>query len=73
MGDKERFEVLLEEVGHDVKTVAEGLVTLDEKVERGFQSLRQEFKSDMGGLRSDLRLYMKQTDRRFVLLEAKVK
>ena len=73
MGKKERFEVLLEEVRHDVKTIAEGLVSLRGEMERGFQSIRLDLGGEIAGLRSDLKLYMKQADKRLVFLEAKVK
>ena len=69
MGEKERFEVLLEEVRHDVKTIAEGQQVFRAEVERRFQLVDRQFTD----LRSDLKLYARQTEKHFSLLEARVK
>ena len=36
------FTALLEQVRSEVRLIAEGLITLDRKVDRGFQDVRQE-------------------------------
>ncbi|MBI4436151.1 MAG: hypothetical protein HY590_01890 [Candidatus Omnitrophica bacterium] len=73
MGEKERFEVLLEEVRDGVKIVAEGLISLrnemKQEMEQGFQSVRQEIVD----LRILFKIFAKQTDQRLALLESKVK
>ena len=71
MGEKERFEVLLEEIRGDVKTVAEGLVALRQEMERGFESLYRGLHSEIAKLRSDFRLFVKHTDQRLITLETK--
>ena len=70
MGEKERFEVLLEEVRDDVRTVAEGLAVLRQEMERGFESLYQGLHSEIAELRSDFKFFVKHTDR-LVALETK--
>lgn len=67
MGEKERFEILLEEIRHDVKTIAEGHEALLQEMSRGFESLRTELRD----LRSMLELYAKSTNKRLEVLEAR--
>ena len=73
MGEKERFEVLLEEIHHEVQIIAEGLVSLRTELrtemQEGFRSIRQ----DIADLRSDFKLFVKATNQRLSVLEAKVK
>ena len=73
MGEKERFEVLLEAIHHEVRIIAEGLVSLRTELrtemQEGFRSIRQ----DVADLRSDFKLFIKATNQRFSVLEAKVK
>ena len=45
MGEKERFEILLEEIRHDVKTIAEGHDALLQEMSRGFGTFRNEVTS----------------------------
>jgi len=45
-GEKERFEVLLEQVRHELETLAEGYVDLDHKIDRVAQELSK--KMDVG-------------------------
>ncbi len=45
-GEKERFEVLLEQVRRELEIVAEGHVTLDQKIDRIAQDLSK--KMDIG-------------------------
>ena len=42
-GQERRFTVLLEQVQSEVRMIAEGLTGLDQKVDRGFADVRQEF------------------------------
>jgi hypothetical protein len=42
MGEKERFEILLEEIRHDVRIIAEGHNALLQEMSRGFGSLKAE-------------------------------
>ena len=51
-GEKERFEVLLEQVRHEMEIVAEGHITLDQKVDRLTQELSE--KMDAGFARMDV-------------------
>ena len=67
MGEKERFEVLLEEIRHDVKTIAEGHEALLLEMSRGFEGLRTE----LSELRSMLELYAKHTNKRLEVLETR--
>lgn len=73
MGEKERFEVLLEEVRGDVKLIAEGLVSLRNELRfemrEGFSSVRGE----IADLRTAFKMFSKQTDQRFGILEGKIK
>ena len=73
MGEKERFEVLLEEVRGDVKMIAEGLVSLGSELRfemhEGFGSVRGE----IADLRTAFKLYAKQSEQRIALLEGRVK
>ena len=71
MGEKERFEVLLEAIQGDVRTIAEGLETLRQEMNRRFESLYQQLHSEIDGLRGDFKLFVKHTDRRLVTLETK--
>ena len=69
MGEKERFEVLLEEVQGDIKIIAEGLVGLRQEMERRFDSVSQE----ISALKALFNFYAKQNDKRLALLETKIK
>ena len=73
MGEKERFEVLLEEIRHEVQIIAEGLVSLRTELrtemQEGFRSIRQ----DVADLRSDFKLFVKAANQRLSVLETKVK
>lgn len=71
MGEKERFEVLLEEIRSDVKTIAEGLAALRQEMERGFESLYQGLHSEIADLRSDFKLFVRHMDQRVTALETK--
>ena len=73
MGEKERFEVLLEAVHGDVKIIAEGLVGLRREMERRFELLFEALHQEIGDLRTEFRFLAKQTDRRLSILEGKVK
>jgi hypothetical protein len=67
MGEKERFEILLEEIRHDVRIIAEGHNALLQEMSRGFGSL----KAELSELSSMFELYAKQTNKRLELLEAR--
>ena len=67
MGEKERFEVLLEEIRGEVKIIAEGLVALREEMNPRFTFVE----SQIAELRSDFRLFVRHTDQRLVALETK--
>ena len=69
MKEKERFEILLEEVRGDIKIIAEGLVGLRQEMERRFEIVYQE----ISGLKAAFNLYAKQTDKRLALLESRIK
>ena len=49
MGEKERFEVLLEEMRGDIKLIAEGHGTLQSRMDLGFQEVNRKVEE----LRSD--------------------
>lgn len=53
-GEERRFAVLLEQVGSEVRTIAEGLVSLDQRVDRGFTDVRQEMANGFQDLRAGL-------------------
>ena len=73
MKEKERFEILLEEIRGDIKMIAEGLVSLRNEfryeMDEGFKSVRQE----IADLHTAFVSYAKKTDQRLVILESKVK
>lgn len=69
MGEKERFEVLLEEIRRDIKIVAEGLVGLRQEMERRFEIVYQEISE----LKAAFKLYAKQADKRLTILETRIK
>jgi hypothetical protein len=54
--DRERFEVLLEQVRRELEIVAEGYVSLDRKIDGVASSL----KGEIGGLRTEMRLGFSQ-------------
>lgn len=72
MKEKERFEILLEEVRGDVKIIAEGLVSLKNELRfemhEGFRLVKQE----ISDLRTAFVSFAKKTDQRLEVLEAKV-
>jgi len=72
MGEKERFEVLLEEIRGEVKIIAEGLVALRQEMNERFDSLYRQLHSEIGDLRADVKLFVKATNQRFLILESKV-
>ena len=40
MKEKDRFEILLEHIAKDIRTVAEGHISLDRKIDRGLEEAR---------------------------------
>ena len=73
MGEKERFEVLLEEIRGDIRLIAEGLSGLRQEMGRRFDAMYQALHQEISHLRSDFKLYAKQTDQRLIALETKRK
>ena len=69
MGEKERFEVLLEEIRGEVKMIAEGLMALREAMDRRFAFLELQ----IAELRSEFKFFVKHVDQRLVSLETKLK
>ncbi len=69
MGEKERFEVLLEDIRDSVKRIAEGHDSLRREMEKGFHSLAHE----ISDLRGAFKIYAKQSEHRFEAIEAKIK
>ena len=67
MGEKERFEILLEEIRGEVKIIVEGLVALREEMNRRFTFVE----SQIAELRSDFKLFVRHTDQRLIALETK--
>lgn len=67
MKEKERFEVLLEEIRDSVKKIAEGHDALRQEMKSGFDGLKQE----VSELRSQFQLYAKHTSARLAALESK--
>ncbi len=61
MAKREReFSVLVEQVRGDFRLVAEGLTALDQKVDRGFQDVRQEMAVGFGDVHKALTELAKQ-------------
>ena len=80
MGEKERFEVLLEQIRGDIKILAEGLTGLRQEMERRFETLYQALHQEISDVRREVidgrnvfKLYAKQTDQRLVAWETKRK
>ena len=48
------FMVLLEEVRSDMRMLTEGIVTLEQKVDRGFKDVRREMATGFGDVRTDM-------------------
>ena len=80
ISEKERFEILLEEVRGDIRIFAEGLTGLRHEMERRFETLYQALHQEISDVRLEVvefrnvfKSYAKQTDQRFVVLETKRK
>ncbi len=73
MGEKERFEVLLEEVRGNVKQIAEGQVGLRQEMNHRFDSLYGALHGEILDLKTAFKTYAKQTDHRITILESKAK
>ena len=76
MSEKERFEILLEEVRGDIRILAEGLTGLRQEMERRFETLYQALHQEISDVRREVidgrnvfKLYAKQTDQRLIALE----
>ena len=67
MGEKERFDILLEQIQHGVKIIAEGHDALLQEMSRGFSSL----KTEISKLRTMLEFYAKHTNKRLEVLETR--
>jgi hypothetical protein len=63
--EKERFEILLEDIRDSVKLIAEGHQSLRNELERGFSEVREEIRN----LASEFHLYARTTSERIGKLE----
>lgn len=52
--EERQFTVLLEEVRSEVRLIAEGLISLDQKVDRRFHELTQRMTTEFSDLRTAL-------------------
>ena len=75
MGEKERFEILLEEVRGDIRILAEGLTGLRQEMERRFETLYQALHQEIAGVRLEVvdlrnvfKFYAERTDHRLIAL-----
>ena len=59
-GEERRFTVLLEEVRHEYKLLSERVVGLDQKVDRGFQSVRLEMENGFKDIRTGIKSLVKK-------------
>jgi hypothetical protein len=59
-GEKERFEVLLEQVRHELEVLAEGHVTLDQKIDRVAQELSKKMDVGFADVLAAVRTVVKQ-------------
>lgn len=66
---RRHFEVITEGLRSDLQLVAEAVVLLNEKVDRGFEALRREMAEGFAGLRSLFKIAFADHERRIQVLE----
>jgi hypothetical protein len=66
---RRHFDVVAEGLRGDIRQVAEGVVNLNEKLDREMTALRQEMRTEFGEVKSMLKFSYTELDRRIRSLE----
>jgi len=66
---KRHFSVVAEGLEHKIQQVAEGVVNLNEKLDREMTALRQEMRTEFGEVKSMIKFSYTELDRRIRTLE----
>ena len=69
---KRHFDIVAESLESKIQLVAEGVVNVDQKLDRRFDALKQEIEKESEETRALIRLSYTELDRRLAMLEGTV-